>query len=203
MCSSKDNQAKTLAQANNRGCCSSAAKDTIIKNPIFQSGEVESPGCCESAGGKACSDKTDINVEIKIEDTACCVAPATKPASDAEAPSRKVGRCSGVIEDAQDRRRKAEPCCSSVESPELASDVEIDAKLDGCCASKSKPKASAVFVPRDKIIPLPSEDKVDDCCSSKDQGISTYQEIVPPCCQGIASNCCDGNYFHAKCERES
>ena len=190
-----------MAQADKHGCCSSVVREVVINNPVVESDRI-SRGCCEAAGGKACSGKADTNGEIEIEATACCVAPFTKPASNADGLNTKVGCCSGVIEDVGNKPKKTDGCCSSVETPDLDFDVETDANLDGCCASKSKLKGTAVSAPHAQVIALPNEDKIDDCCSSKEQGIYNHQEIVPPCCEGIASNCCDGKHIHSEHKRE-
>lgn len=205
MCSNKKNQAGVLAQADKRGCCSSAAKDTSINSPVVQSDLIESRGCCKSADAQVCSDGTDTDAEVKIGATMCCVATATKPASGIDCAGERADCCSGVIECTKDTPGKKDGCCSSVKEPELSLNAEVKAqpKLDGCGAAKSKPKSNEVFVPYDNLDPPLSQDKIDECCSSEDQGIHKNQEIVPPCCEGIASNCCDGKHFHSNFRGES
>jgi hypothetical protein len=219
----QDNKAKSMADADRRGgCCSSAAKEVVIDNPVAQSDKPRIDGCCKSAGNKESSVKAESDPDrgVKIKATGCCTAPTTKPETDGNGAGEKVGCrsgmverpksipknmdgcCSGVVECPEPASKKTNGCCSSVGKPAPDSDVGSKTKLDDCCASKSVKRTNS-SVQHDNVDSFPSQDKIDDCCSSKEQAISSHQEIVPPCCEGIASNCCDGKHLHSELKSSS
>ncbi|THW78416.1 heavy metal translocatin [Aureobasidium pullulans] len=181
----QDNKAETRANADKRGCCSSVAEEVVINHPVVQSDELKTGGCCKSAG-----DKADTDPKVKTKATGCCGAPTTKPATDGNGPDEKVGCWSGVTERPESAFKKTDECCSSVEKSVPDSDIGSKTKLDDCCASKFVMGINN-FVQHDNTSLLPAQNKVDDCCSSRDRVISSHQEVVPPCCEGIASNCCN------------
>jgi hypothetical protein len=212
----QDNKSKSMADADKRGgCCSPAAKEVVINNPVVQSDEPRIGGCCKSVGNKESSVKAATDAKVKTKAAGCCAAPATKPATDGNGPGEKVGCCSGMVEHPEPTPKKMDKCCSgvverpepaskrtngccfSVDKPAPDSDVGSKTKLDDCCAPKSVEGINSL-AQHDNTSPLPSQDKVDDCCSSKDQVISSHKEVEPPCCEGITSNCCDGKHLHSE-----
>jgi hypothetical protein len=183
-------RADTQVQAGKRGCCSSKTKEAVVSNSRIQSDESETRDCCKSVA------KAD--PDVKAEAPGSYVAPITKPATDVGGKGVRVGCCTKVAKGSESSPKDMDRCCSSVESSGHEADVKPKPKVNDCCAPKSDPDITKVDVHHDTFESLASQSLTDDCSSGKNQEIIRHHEVVPPCCEGIASNCCDGKHFESR-----
>jgi hypothetical protein len=187
-------QVAAQVQADKRGCCSSNAKEAVVDDSNVQLVEAESRGCCKTADVGACPAKDKTDAEIKVEAEEYRAASCNKPVTDADGKSQRVGCCSKVVERPGSSSKKISGCCSSVESPGLKANAKSKTNVNDCCASKSNLDITKADVYHDNVNPPASKDELNKCPSSEGQKLSRRQEIVPPCCEGIGSNCCDGRH---------
>ncbi|THV95862.1 heavy metal translocatin [Aureobasidium pullulans] len=198
MCSNKSSEADAQAKADKGGCCFSAAKEVVV-NADIERDDVEVSGCCKPVGGKECFVKAEINnPEVKVQATRDCSAATAQSATDGIGQGKKEDRCSGKDEHPILTPKRPDGCCSSTDHPAQKPDVQTEMKLGDCCASKSN--ADGIMAPMHggNVNQLSGQDEMANNLSDKDKNAIGLAEVVPPCCEGIASNCCDGRHLDLK-----
>ncbi|THW71485.1 heavy metal translocatin [Aureobasidium pullulans] len=185
------------AKADKGGCCFSAAKEVVV-NADIERDDVEVSGCCKPAGGKECSVKAETNAEVKVQATGCCSAPTTHAATGGIGQGKKDDCCSGKDEHPIRTPKRQDGCCSSTDNPAQKLDVQTEVKLDDCCASKSNAHGITAPMHGGNVNRLSGHDEMANNLSDEDKSAIRLAEVVPPCCEGIASNCCDGRHLDLK-----
>ncbi|THY24549.1 heavy metal translocatin [Aureobasidium pullulans] len=201
MCSNKSPEADAQAKADKGGCCFSAAKEVVV-NADIEKDEVEVSGCCKPVGGKECSVKAETNAEVKVEATGCCSAATAQSATDGIGQGEKDGCRFGKVERSVRTPKKQDGCCSSTDNSAQKSDVQTEVKLDDCCASKSNADGINALMHCGDVKQLFGQDEMVNNLSDKGKSAIRLEEVVPPCCEGIASNCCDDTCLDELASRE-
>ncbi|THZ69766.1 heavy metal translocatin [Aureobasidium pullulans] len=197
MCSNKSPEADAQAKADKGGCCFSAAKEVVV-NADIEKDDVEVSGCCKPAGGKECSVKAETNAEVKVQATGDCSAPTTHAATGGIGQGKQDDGCSEKDEHPIRTPKRTDACCSPTDNPVQKPDVQTEVKLGDCCASKSNADGITAPMHGGNVNQLSGQDEMANNLSDKDKNAIGLAEVVPPCCEGIASNCCDGRHLDLK-----
>lgn len=170
----------------------------VVVNADIEKDDVEVSSCCKPAGGKECSVKAETNAEVKVQATGCCSAPTIHAATGGIGQGKQDDCCSGKDEHPIRTPKRQDGCCSSTDNPAQKPDVQTEVKLGDCCASKSN--ADGIMAPMHggNVNQLSGQDEMANNLSDKDKNAIGLAEVVPPCCEGIASNCCDGRHLDLK-----
>ncbi|KAI5269012.1 heavy metal translocatin [Aureobasidium subglaciale] len=219
MCSKQKAQSDAQADNSRAGCCSSAAKVAVINGPDIQQTESVKINCCDSAGDNNGPDDVGTVAAADVKGGGCRSS-ISKAVIDDGGRGGKDRRCSkGVMESTYApalMENELDGYCSPKANPGSA---EIDVETGGCRSLATKATANDVGQGKQggccsKKAAKPIHDTTSEAaqCSIKEGSLKCSAEkvdhavlvtdVVPPCCEGIESNCCNDTCLEELAIRE-
>ncbi|KAI5245393.1 heavy metal translocatin [Aureobasidium subglaciale] len=188
-----DDVAVAAADVKGSGCCSS-----ITKAVIDNGGQGEKGGCCS----KGVMDSTNDRALMENELDGCC-SPKVNP-NGAEM-NVKTGGCRSLATKttANDGGQgKQDGCCSKKAANPIHDLTPMETKLDDCCSPKANSDSVKAHTRCDKAAPgAVQEESLKGSAEKVDHAVRVA-DVVPPCCEGIESNCCNDTCLEELAVRE-
>ncbi|KAI5197015.1 heavy metal translocatin [Aureobasidium subglaciale] len=183
MCSKQKAQPDAQASNSRAGCCSSAAKVDVNYKPAIEQIEAGQTVCCDAAGRT--SGSSDI-------------------AAVGDADVKTGGCCSFIIKAATEDGGQGEQggCCSKEATDPNHDSTLMEKRLDGCCSPKVNSDSVKAPTCCDKAAQDPGQGEFLKHSAEKADRSVRVTEPVPPCCEGIESNCCNDTCLEELAVRE-